>query len=107
MHTASRTTLIVVATSLLTLSATMPAFAQGATMSPPSPNASNSAPTPPNSIPPGAETGVWGRTGNARAGSNIMIGRVGNAITPVPTNAPVPVNPNAPGAETVPVPQSQ
>ncbi len=50
--------------TLALLLAASPAFAQGATQSPPSPNASSSAPTPAGSVPNGAMTMAPGTTAN-------------------------------------------
>lgn len=54
--------------ALATAGAT-PALAQGAYMSPPAPNASNSMPQAVNSVPPGARTLPPGSTGSQRTGT--------------------------------------
>jgi hypothetical protein len=51
-----RNTLALTIIAALTLGVAASAFAQGETRSPPSPNAGNSAPTPPNSVPAGRLT---------------------------------------------------
>jgi len=48
---------------------TAPALAQGASQSPPSPNASNNAPQSPNSMPSRARTLPPGTTGTQRTGT--------------------------------------
>ena len=51
------------------LAGAAPAFAQGATESPPAPNSANSEPESPNSLPPGARTLPPGSTGTQQMGS--------------------------------------
>lgn len=46
-----------------------PSMAQGVTQSPPSPNAGQSMPEPPNSLPEGARTLAPGTTGMQRMGT--------------------------------------
>lgn len=68
--------LILAAAPLLSLALAAPAFSQGATQSPPSPNSANSMPEPPNSLPSGARSLTPGETGLQREG-NIQTTRVG------------------------------
>ena len=83
-----------------------PVFAQsGASSSPPSPNASSSAPEPANSLPPGAANMNIGSSSNPNVG-----GALGStAVTPGASPAPMSAAPTAqqPMANTVPVPASR
>ena len=98
--------LILAATSLLALAGIVPVFAQGATHSPPSPNGANSAPTPLDSVPPGARTTPTGRGVIAGRGS-IRTTYYTKAAHHRRLGARPEVNPDAPEGQTVPVPQSQ
>ena len=96
--------LLLASSLLLPLGFAGSAFSQGATMSPPSPNSSNSMPQPPNSLPPGARTMPSGTTGMQRMGdvSTTHYGtrhrrRMRRRVH----------NPDQPEGRTVPVPQSQ
>ena len=53
----------------LLLMGAAPSFAQGVSQSPPSPNAAESSPQPPNSLPKGARTLPAGTTGIQRMGT--------------------------------------
>ena len=97
---------VLAAGPLLALALAMPAFSQGASQSPPSPNAGNNEPQSGNSLPPGARTMPRGTTG---------VGQMGAVTT---TGVPVryrrhrrhyhrPTNPDSEEGRTVPVPQSQ
>lgn len=67
---------------------TAPAFAQGATQSPPSPNSSGNVPQSPNSVPPGARTLPPGTTGTGRTGT---VGTVRTQPAPAgPSSRPAP-----------------
>ena len=58
---------------LVMLAAAGPAFAQaGASQSPPSPNAANSAPTPPGSEPPGATNMPASASPNVSPGTTVQ-----------------------------------
>ena len=61
--------LVLASTPLLFLAVALPAFSQGATQSPPSPNSSNNLPQSPNSVPPGARTMPRNTTGIERMGT--------------------------------------
>ena len=95
-----------IAAPLLALTATAPAFSQGAMMSPPSPNAANNQPQSPNSVPPGARTLPPNTTGIAREGA-IETTRFGDATGAARDAARPATNPDAPEGRTVPVPQSR
>jgi hypothetical protein len=101
--------LILAAAPLLTLAVAAPAYAQGATQSPSSPNSGTSMPEPPNSVPSGARTLPSGTTGLAREG-NITTMRYSG--TPAQARhrraaARPRTNPDAPEGRTVPTPVGQ
>ena len=90
---------------LLPLGFVSPAFSQGSTMSPPSPNASTSMPQSPNSVPPGARTMPSGTTGIERMGT---LGTTGYTTRHYRRHMRRRVhNPDQPEGRTVPTPQSQ
>ena len=91
----------------LALTITTPAFPQGATMSPPSPNASNSEPEPPNSTPSGSRTLPSDTTEMQRAGTiNTTTTNHGHRHRHHQARRHM-ANPNTPQARTVPTPQNQ
>jgi hypothetical protein len=99
-------TLILAAAPLLALAVSAPAYSQGATQSPPSPNASNNMPQSPNSVPPGARTMPSNTTGIGRMGS-ITTTHYSGAAHQRRAAARPRTNPDAPEGQTVPVPQSR
>ncbi len=79
-HNLFRRTGLPVAVALLAALAASPAFAEGntaTTMTPPAPNAANSAPQAENSLPENAETSTYNTPG----------GRLGTMPVPVPRAA--------------------
>jgi len=75
------------------LASPLPLLAQGATQSPPSPNASSSAPQAPDSVPPGARTLPPGTTGIQQMGT---VGTTRVQPAPSMTSAPHPSTSFAP-----------
>lgn len=97
--------LILASTMLLPLALAAPAFSQGSTMSPPSPNAGNVMPQSPDSVPQGARTMPRGTTGTEQMGTveHTRYGRM-HRRRYMRRRAR---NPDAAEGRTVPVPQSQ
>ncbi len=89
---------------LLPLGFAAPAFSQGATMSPPSPNASTSMPQSPNSVPQGARTMPRGTTGIERMGDVSQTRYSRSHRRRMRRRAH---NPDMPEGQTVPTPQAQ
>ena len=85
------------------LFAAAPALAQsGSTQSPPSPNASSSAPEPTNSVPPGAANMNMGSASNPNVAAPLST----TVVTPGASTMPMAAAPggNPPMAATVPTP---
>lgn len=96
--------LFLISAPLLSLALAAPAFSQGATQSPPSPNSAASMPQSPNSLPPGARTLPPGTTGIQRTGE-IATTRVGPAHTRHARRYRHHME--TPAQETIPTPQSR
>jgi hypothetical protein len=97
--------LILASTMLLPLAFAAPAFSQGSTMSPPSPNAGNTMPQSPDSVPQGARTMPRGTTGMEQMGT-VGRTRYGTAHRRRHLRRRA-HNPDLPEGRTVPEPQAQ
>jgi len=84
-HTMFRRAALPVAVALLAALAASPAFAEGntaATMTPPAPNAANSAPQAENSLPENAETSTFNLPGSSLAATSVTAARTAHAAQP-------------------------
>ncbi len=88
----------------LTLGLAAPAFAQGTTQSPPSPNSGKSAPTPPNSAPAGSMTTDPSAAGGASPTMDAQTGTTGMAQPAAPSGS-TGNNPSGAFQQTVPQPK--
>jgi len=97
--------LLLISAPLLSLAIAVPAFSQGATQSPPSPNGGNSMPESPNSLPSGSRTLPPGTTGTQEMG-NVATTRVSPAHTRRMRRHSQRRH-ETPAQETVPTPESR
>ena len=75
------------AVAALTLGVAGSAFAQGDTQNPPAPNAGQSAPTPPNSVPAGSTTSSPSAAGGGSPTIGAQTGTAGMAQPPAPSGS--------------------
>ena len=98
-----RTTLSLAVTALM-LGLAASAFAQGGdTQNPPAPNAGQSAPTPPNSVPAGSTTSNPGAAGGGSPTIGAQTGTTGMAQPAAPSGS-TGNNPSGAFQQTVPKP---
>jgi predicted lipid-binding transport protein (Tim44 family) len=97
-----RVTLVLTIVALTTGVATS-AFAQGETRNPPSPNAGNSSPTPPNSVPAGSLTVNPSASGGGSPTIGTQSGTTGTAQPAAPSGS-TQNDPSGAFQQTVPKP---